>query len=230
MKTDDDFNIPEDILNNWQTIVDTMAKIIGIPSGLIMKIASSNIEVFISSKTDGNPYHPGEKAHLIGSGLYCERVIKTKSKLLVPNALKEENWEKNPDVKLNMISYLGFPILFPDGNPFGTICVLDKKENKYSALFEELIIKFRDLIQNNIAILYMNKELNEKNKTLNDYISEIKTLRGILPICSYCKKVRNDNGYWQQVEDYIKENTEALCSHGLCPECYQKEMGKLKNL
>jgi len=48
---------------------------------------------------------------------------------------------------------------------------------------------------------------------------EIKTLRGIIPICSSCKKIRDDKGYWQQVDAYLHSHTEALFSHGICPEC-----------
>lgn len=53
-------------------------------------------------------------------------------------------------------------------------------------------------------------------------IDEIKVLRGILPICASCKKIRDDNGYWRQVEEYITANTEAVFSHGLCPSCVKK--------
>jgi len=47
----------------------------------------------------------------------------------------------------------------------------------------------------------------------------VKTLRGLLPICSYCKKIRDDKGYWKQIEVYIAANSQADFSHGLCPEC-----------
>ena len=135
-----------DTLNKWQNIVDIMAELVGIPAALIMRLVESDIEVFIASQTDGNPYHPGDHEHFLGSGLYCETVINTNDKLLIPNALTDEKWKNNPDVKLNMISYLGFPILLPDGKPFGTICVLDNKENAYSETYENLIINFREII------------------------------------------------------------------------------------
>ena len=151
--------------------------------------------------------------------MYCETVIRSKDKLLIPNALKNEKWKNNPDIKLNMISYLGFPILFPDGRPFGTICVLDNKENAYSDTYENLIINFREIIQSQLSLIYMNSILGEKNKKLSDYLDEIKTLRGIIPICSNCKKVRDDEGYWTQVEKYIEDHTNAQFSHGLCDEC-----------
>lgn len=53
-------------------------------------------------------------------------------------------------------------------------------------------------------------------------LEKIKTLSGLLPICSACKKIRNDDGYWQQVEGYITQHTDVLFSHGLCPDCYDK--------
>lgn len=215
-------DIADQIVHKWQSIVDIIASLIGVPAALIMRIVDQDIEVFVSSKSAGNSYHPGDKEHLIGSGLYCETVIKTKKHLLVSNALSDEKWKNNPDIKLNMISYLGFPIVFPDGKPFGTICVLDNKENYYSQTYMELILHFRDLIQNQIELLYMNNILGEKNKQLSDLISEIQTLRGILPICMHCKKIRDDAGFWQAVESYIRRHTLADFSHSICPECLKE--------
>ena len=48
------------------------------------------------------------------------------------------------------------------------------------------------------------------------------SLSGLLPICSYCKRIRTDENYWEQVESYISEHTEVRFSHGICPECYSK--------
>jgi phosphoserine phosphatase RsbU/P len=53
-------------------------------------------------------------------------------------------------------------------------------------------------------------------------IASIKRLTGLLPICSYCKRIRSDEDYWQQVESYITEHTDALFSHGICPPCLEK--------
>ena len=57
---------------------------------------------------------------------------------------------------------------------------------------------------------------------LREALAQIKTLRGIVPICSSCKKIRDDQGYWNQVEVYVRDHTEAEFSHGLCPECMHK--------
>ena len=217
--------ISEDTLNKWQSIVDIMAELIGVPAALIMRLVESDIEVFVSSQSDGNPYRPGDHEHFLESGLYCETVINSNDKLLIPNALTDEKWKNNPDVKLNMISYLGFPILLPDRKPFGTICVLDNKENAYSETYVNLIKEFREIIQSQLELIYMNTILGEKNKTLSDYFAEIKVLRGIVPICSFCKKIRDAEGNWSEVEAYVSKHSEAQFSHGLCPECEKKHYG-----
>ena len=68
---------------------------------------------------------------------------------------------------------------------------------------------------------------------LQEAMAQIKTLRGLLPICMYCKKIRDDKQYWQQVEGYIAKHSEAQFSHGICPDCYKKyfqpELDKIKN-
>jgi len=53
-------------------------------------------------------------------------------------------------------------------------------------------------------------------------LGDIKTLRGLLPICAWCKKVRDDGGYWNQLEEYVSEHTQAEFSHGICPDCREK--------
>ena len=102
------------------SIVNIIAEIIHVPSALVMKVESPNIKVFVSSESNGNPYERDELAPL-NTGLYCETVMKTRQSLLVPDALRDEEWKSNPDIKLGMISYLGFPVTWPDGQVFGTI-------------------------------------------------------------------------------------------------------------
>jgi len=160
----EDISISEDIIKKWQNIVNILAKIISVPVVLIMKVSIPYIEVFRSSETNSNPYKVGDKEHLIGSGLYCETVIKTKEKLLIPNALKDKKWSKNPDVKLGLISYLGFPILYPNGNVFGTLCVLDLKENKYNKDIEELMIQLKEVIESHLSLIYYNIIINDSEE------------------------------------------------------------------
>ena len=57
---------------------------------------------------------------------------------------------------------------------------------------------------------------------LKDALAKIKTLTGLLPVCAWCRKIRDDDGYWKKVEDYIKEHTDASFTHGICPKCLKK--------
>ncbi len=158
--------IIEELVNKWQSLIDTAAQIANVPSGLIMRLNTNTIEVFLKSNTEGNPYEIGEEAELI-HGLYCETVIGKQEKLLVPDAKKSDVWrENNPDVDINMISYLGHPINWPNGDVFGTVCILDNKENFYNELINSFIFQIKQHIETDLELVYVNEVLKEKNKEL----------------------------------------------------------------
>jgi two-component system, sensor histidine kinase len=145
--------LPRDTLAQWQSIVDTMAEIVDVPAGLIMRLNGEQIEVCVASRTASNPYIVGEAEHFAGSGLYCECVLQDGKCLVVPNAREDPVWQDNPDVPRGMIAYLGFPIRWPDLSPFGTICVLDNKANAFSLLYERLVEQFRDVIEHHLRLI-----------------------------------------------------------------------------
>jgi len=158
--------ITKDIVNKWQSLIDTAAKIAKVPSGLIMRLNKKTIEVFLSSRTEGNPVNVGKKIDLI-YGIYCETVIATQRKLLVPNAMKNIIWkENNPALDDKLISYIGFPINWPDGEVFGTVCVLDKKENFYSNDFSNLLDQIKQHLETDLQLLLLNADLKNKNAQL----------------------------------------------------------------
>jgi formate hydrogenlyase transcriptional activator len=141
--------VPFEIVTKWQEIVDLLAEIIRVPAALVMKVEPPNVKVLVSSKSAGNPYEQGELASL-NTGLYCETVMKTRQPLFVPDALADEKWNSNPDIKLGMTSYLGFPITWPNGDIFGTICVLDNKRNDYNDLYRKLLLHCRDVLETHL--------------------------------------------------------------------------------
>ena len=149
----DHIKVPEQEIENWQATVDLLAEIARIPAALIMRVHAHEIEVFVASHSPGNVYHPGERATL-NTGLYCETVMSTQRKLLVPNALIDPDWDHNPDIGLGMISYCGLPLTWPTGEIFGTICILDKKENTFNHRIQPLMARFRDSIQLSLANIY----------------------------------------------------------------------------
>ncbi|MGH7255362.1 MAG: response regulator, partial [Nitrospirales bacterium] len=66
------------------------------------------------------------------------------------------------------------------------------------------------------------RELDKRTKELEQLLSEVKVLRGFIPICAACKKIRNDQGYWEQVERYLRDRSEAEFTHDICPDCVEK--------
>src|SRR5262245_5345501 len=144
--------VPSDIVQKWQEMVDLLAEIMHVPSALIMKVEPPNIKVFVASESKGNPWERDEVASLNGD-TYCETVMKTRQLLLVPDALQDDEWKSNPDIKLGMISYLGLPISWPDGEIFGTICILDSKRNEYREVYRKLLQLCRDVSQADLRSL-----------------------------------------------------------------------------
>jgi len=71
----------------------------------------------------------------------------------------------------------------------------------------------------------MDREREELIQQLQQALSQVKTLTGLLPICAWCKNVRDDQGYWLRVEEYIQDHSDAKFSHGLCPECAHTHFG-----
>jgi DNA-binding response OmpR family regulator len=81
--------------------------------------------------------------------------------------------------------------------------------------------ELRARLRAGVRIVQLQKALLERYHELEDALKRVKQLQGLLPICSYCKKIRNDRNYWEQVDAYVASHSEAQFSHGVCPDCYE---------
>jgi phosphoserine phosphatase RsbU/P len=79
--------------------------------------------------------------------------------------------------------------------------------------------ELRMRVRSGQRIVELQSELGDANADLRKALKEVKTLSGLLPICACCKMIRNDEGYWQEIEAYISDHSEAEFSHGICPDC-----------
>jgi len=131
----------------------------------------------------------------------------------------------------NNTKYLGEQITLP----------LYRELNDFTEAFNQMSLKLkkeRDNLESkvhertkelNSANLQLTKEIDEHKTTidkLENAIAEVKQLSGLLPICAHCKKIRDDQGYWSQIEGYIQKHSDATFSHGMCPECSDALYGK----
>jgi PAS domain S-box-containing protein len=135
--------VSSEIIKKWQEIADLLAEIMHVRSAVVMRVEPSNSEVFVASHC--KPSDAGS--------LYCETVMKTRQPLLVPDARRDERWKSSPDIKRGMVSYLGVPISWPNGEIFGTICVYDDKGNEYSQLYLRQLLLWRDVLQDDLKTL-----------------------------------------------------------------------------
>ncbi len=82
--------------------------------------------------------------------------------------------------------------------------------------------ELRARVQVGVRLIELQSMLADRVVELEEALARVRQLRGLLPICSYCKKVRDDQNYWQQVEQYVSTHADVKFSHGICPDCYQK--------
>ncbi|MEI6205217.1 MAG: hypothetical protein WCP20_00410 [Desulfuromonadales bacterium] len=83
------------------------------------------------------------------------------------------------------------------------------------------------LIDMQVLLLELARVYERQSVDLRNTLSRVKQLEGIIAICSYCKKIRNDANSWDQLETYISSHSEALFSHGVCPECFKQQMDEI---
>jgi len=93
---------------------------------------------------------------------------------------------------------------------------LDRRQVRLEALVAR---RTEELQGANDTLTRVNDQNLKLIQDLSSALSEVKTLRGLIPICSYCKKIRDDGGYWNKLEQYIQSRAEVRFSHGICPDC-----------
>ncbi|MBU0548958.1 MAG: PAS domain S-box protein, partial [Candidatus Omnitrophica bacterium] len=155
--------ITKEVLDKWKEGLDLISNLVNIPAGLIMKTYPLEVEVLISSATLNNPYKTGQKFNL-DTGLYCESIIAQHTLLIITNARKDPRWAQSPDVSLGMVSFFGLPLMWPDGEMFGVICLLDKKERNFSSSTQKIFLLFKKSIDSDLDLLLkMGEHKRSKN-------------------------------------------------------------------
>jgi GAF domain-containing protein len=209
--------IPSGMVDIWQQVVDSVANLLSVPSVMINRVEPPELQVFRSNASSTNPFPTGTRMAL--AGIYCETAARQREKVRVVDARNDPLWAGSPTAKAGIFAYLGYPLLWPDGEVFGTICAIDTKENRWEGESESILHAFKNAIEMHLTLVCTLQALEKRNQELWQTIGDVKTLRGLLPICASCKKIRDDKGYWQQIEDYIERHSEAGFSHSVCPEC-----------
>lgn len=147
---------------------------------------------------------------------FCDAIL-SRETLVVNDALQDARFVNNPLVTAepNIRFYAGAPLVTPEGHILGSLCVIDQQPRSLSdaqkaaleALARQVVIQL---------------ELRRVSARLVAALNKIKLMEGLIPICAYCKGIRNDQGYWSTVEQFIKQHSTVEFTHGVCDECLQK--------
>jgi hypothetical protein len=112
------------------------------------------------------------------------------------------------------------------GSPVVMGCLLHRTDDAVLVFGEHLALSDSDIVEKmtvlNNELSNMARELRRKERELQEAYDRIRTLSGFLPICSHCKQIRDDQGYWNNLEEYISTHSDAVFSHSLCPECAEQ--------
>ena len=148
---------------------------------------------------------------------FCAHTVFEGKLLIVEDATKDARFAANPLVTGDptIRFYAGAPLLTPDGYSLGSLCVIDREPR-------ELTIEQRMALEALARQVVGQLELRRVSHDLAAAAENLKTLSGLLPICSFCKDIRDDEGYWQEVEAYVRSHTQAEFTHGVCPACFKK--------
>ena len=144
--------IPKGTVANWQRIVDLIARLADVPASLVMRTHRPHHSVFVSSRNPDSPYKVGARFTL-NEKLYCYGVLKNDGELVVEDATCEPAWVDNDDMEHGMSFYVGYPLKWPDGEVFGTICVLDCRRNRRALLFRDGLQEFARVIEADLELL-----------------------------------------------------------------------------
>jgi len=152
---------------------------------------------------------------------FCAHTILQTNPLIVSDAAKDPRFAHSPLVTKppHVRFYAGFPLINPDGYALGTLCAVDRHPRRLTKGQQKAM-----------AVLARQVMAQLEAKRVSSHLAEalrhVKTLRGLLPICAWCKRIRDDHGYWTQVDAYIRAHTHADFTHGICPECLAKQLDR----
>lgn len=149
---------------------------------------------------------------------FCAHAILREEIMIVRDACQDERFANNPLVTCapDIRFYAGFPLITPRGHALGTLCVIDHQPRD---LTEDQKKNLEALARQVVRLL----ELRRVSSQLADALEKIEIMGGLIPICSYCKGIRDDKGYWSTVEKFIQHYSDVSFTHGVCDECMRQQ-------
>ncbi len=156
---------------------------------------------------------------------FCAHAILGDQTLVVKDAREDERFRDNALVcsEPNIVFYAGVPLCTPSGARIGSLCVIDRRPRELSALQ----LRALETLAHQVVL---QLELKRVSDQLAGALGRLDVMERLIPICSYCKGIRNDQGYWGTVEAFIKSHDNVEFSHGVCEACMAKHFPEVAAL
>ena len=199
MKTEE-IEIPETTIEQWQKLLELLLEKAGAKDALLTEYDKPFLKIIKVSQKGEHIFSEGDRFKL--SGHYCQNVIEKKKIMEVHNAAEDPDLEEAPELDLGLNSYIGYPILWPTGEVFGTICIHDKKEREFGKELKKMLQFSRAIIENSLGIFYRNN----LNNNFRQYYSR---LIDILPVGVMIEdtegKILKVNKAMEEITGYSRE-------------------------
>lgn len=152
---------------------------------------------------------------------FCAHAILHEEMMVVPDATRDTRFCDNRLVTSGPLIrfYAGAPLINQDGYALGTLCVIDQKPHRMDAVQKRTL----SALARQVSLLF---EMRLNSIQLAETLETVKTLKELLPMCAYCRRIRDDDGYWEALEDYVANHSSTNFSHGICMDCADKYFPK----
>lgn len=169
-------DLAKDTLKIWQELVNLMAELCHTPAGFIVQMTDNGYQVVIANQSAENPY-PAGGVIPTETNIFCRKVVEQNQPLYVKDATQRDEWQSNPEVSDDGFnSYLGFPLYWPSGKIFGTICVMDFKITNYDDRYHRLLRHFKEMVERELTLLEQNLYIEQLS--LHDDLTGLLNRRG----------------------------------------------------
>lgn len=157
--------VESDLLKDWQAILDILAELMHVPAALIVHTEKNQLRIYATNQNKENPFSQGERLPP-GTSILNEIVLETAQELNVTDIGKNAFWSKTHEVQYGLINYLGYPLHWPDGELFGTICVMNTDTSTYTEKQQKLMLQIKNIVESNLELLEKNQQLEVLSKNL----------------------------------------------------------------
>ncbi len=221
-------DLAKETLLIWQELTNLMAELCQTPAGFIVQMTKDGYQIVIANQAKENPL-PAGLVIAADTHIFCRKVVEENKPLYVKNATQLKEWQTSPEVaEYEFNSYLGFPITWPNGKMFGTICIVDYQITQYDDRYFRLLEHFKLMVERELKLL--EKNLTVEHLSLHDDLTGLLNRRGLkskisehiklanrhnedIAVCYYdldeLKKI-NDNYGHEMGDNVIKTFAHAL--------------------